>query len=385
MSLTSKKFLADSVLEEFLQKRLANNSLRQLSISNGLIDFCSNDYLGFARSSYLKKKIDSFKIAKTISLNGSGGSRLLSGNSELAENLEKEIAAFHKTEAGLIYNSGYDANVGLLSCITTKGDTLIYDEYVHASIHDGILLSKGSAYMFRHNDLTHLEERLKIAAGTSFVIIESVYSMDGDTAPLKKIAGLCKKYNASLIVDEAHATGIIGKGGAGLVNSLKLEKEIFARVHTFGKALGCHGAIVLGSKLLINYLINFSRPFIYTTALPPHSLVAIKESYELLKKNPLVITKLNTLVKLFKSSAKQYNNLLFIESSGPIQSVLVPGNERVKKLARLIQQQGFDVRAVVSPTVPKGKERIRICLHTFNTYTEIKKLIHLIAVNLSSL
>lgn len=238
---------------------------------NNLIDFCSNDYLGFARSEKLTKHTTK-ENSKLKNTNGSGGSRLLAGNTSYAENLEAYISKFHNAEAGLIYNSGYDANVGLFSAIGQKGNTIIYDELIHASVHDGMKMSSATTYAFRHNDLKHLEERLKIAEGIIYVAVESVYSMDGDYALLKDISLLCKKYKANLIVDEAHSTGITSNGGKGRVQELNLEKEIFARVHTFGKGLGCHGAVVLGSNLLRDYLINFSRAFIYTTALPVKKL-----------------------------------------------------------------------------------------------------------------
>ena len=308
-----KRSATEFTLKQALQKRIDNNALRTLIVNDKLTDFCSNDYLGFARSQQLKKSIDKFKLKSKNKLNGSGGSRLLSGNTAFAEELEKEIAKFHKAQAGLIYNSGYDANIGLLSCIAAEGDTIIYDELAHASIHDGIKLSKASAYMFRHNDLEHLQQRLQIASGTVYVVVESVYSMDGDICLLKEITALCKKYNANLIVDEAHTTGVIGKNGEGLVCNLKLEKKVFARVHTFGKALGCHGAVVLGSKTLREYLINFSRSFIYTTALPPHSLVAIKQAYQLLKNRKTDIKKLKKLISYFRANVAEHKNLSFIE------------------------------------------------------------------------
>src|ERR1035437_1896961 len=220
-------FSANNFLSSALQKPQEQNALRKLIINNSLTDFCSNDYLGFARSEELldstEFELSTFKphishLTSNISnLLGSTGSRLLAGNSAYAEELEKKIATFHNAEAGLIYNSGYDANVGLFSALGQKGDTIIYDELIHASVRDGIKLSSASAFMFRHNDISHLEERLKIAQGKIYVAVESIYSMDGDTALLKKISLLCKKYNANLIVDEAHATGITINNGKGVV------------------------------------------------------------------------------------------------------------------------------------------------------------------------
>lgn len=370
-------FSADNFLSKSLLKRQEQNAFRQLISCDQLIDFCSNDYLGFARS---KELLDStnFEIlplnTQYSNLQGSTGSRLLAGNSAYAEGLEKRIATFHHAEAGLIYNSGYDANIGLLSALGQKGDTIIYDELIHASVHDGIKLSFASAYMFRHNNIEHLEERLKIANGIVYVLVESIYSMDGDTSPLTEIAKLCKKYHVNLIVDEAHATGITINDGMGIVQQLNLEKDVFARVHTFGKALGCYGAIILGSDLLRNFLINFSRSFIYTTALPLKSLVAVNQSYQLLQKSGMQIKQLHELIYYFKTHLSGKVKEQLIESDSAIQCILVRGNDNVKKLAASLQYCGYDVRPILSPTVSRGKERLRICIHVFNNKSQIDGL-----------
>lgn len=370
-------FSADNFLSNSLQKRQDQNALRKLVINDQLIDFCSNDYLGFASSEKLFQEIEtelSTLHSSHSTLTGSTGSRLLAGNSAYVEELEKKIATFHNSDAGLIYNSGYDANLGLFSALGQKGDTIIYDELIHASVHDGIKLSSVSAYMFRHNDISHLEERLKIAEGVVYVVVESIYSMDGDTAPLKAISDLCKKYNANLIVDEAHATGVTTNNGKGLVQQLSLEQDIFARVHTFGKALGCHGAVVLGSDLLRNFLINFSRSFIYTTALPVKSLIAVNQAYQLLHKSDNLIQQLHENIKYFKNHLSENVKAQLIESNSEIQCIVVSGNYKVKNLATALQQCGYDVRPILSPTVPKGKERLRICIHVFNTNSQIEGL-----------
>ncbi len=388
-------FPADSFLSDSLQKRQEQNSLRKLIIKNHLIDFCSNDYLGFASNRELLDLIDLEILnlksqtcgehSRTISnFTGSTGSRLLAGNSDYAEELEKKIATFHNAESGLIYNSGYDANVGLFSALAQKGDSIIYDELIHASVHDGIKLSKGSSLLFRHNDIAHLEEQLKIATGIVYVVIESIYSMDGDTSPLKEISEICKKHNANLIVDEAHATGVTVNDGKGLVQQLYLEHDIFARVHTFGKALGCHGSIVLGSHLLRSFLINFSRSFIYTTALPIKSLVAINQSYLLLQKNGALIQNLHERINYFKNHLSENVKKQLIESNSAIQCIVIIGNDRVKKLATTLQGAGFDIRPILSPTVRKGKERLRICIHAFNTIMEIQGVCDSINTNYKS-
>lgn len=371
-------FPADSFLSGSLQKRTDQNALRSLLAPNGLIDLCSNDYLGFASSQTLKNSIEAAYNSLKDTRNGSGGSRLLAGNSAYAEDLERELAAFHNAEAGLIYNSGYDANIGLFSSLGQKETTILYDELIHASVHDGIKMSSASAFMFRHNDLFHLEERLKSTTGIVYVAVESIYSMDGDEALLKEISALCVRYKANLIVDEAHATGVSGTG-KGLVQELGLEKEVFARVHTFGKALGCHGAIILGSTLLRDYLINFSRSFIYTTALPMKSLVAIRQAYSLLAKSSSRISELQQLIAFFRLEAGKYPEIKLIESKSPVQCILFPGNTEVRDLASYLQEEGFDVRPILSPTVAKGKERLRICIHAFNNPTEVQGILLLIS------
>jgi 8-amino-7-oxononanoate synthase len=365
-------FPAEKALSSILKIRKERNALRRLSLAEKRTDFSSNDYLGFARSAALHDVVIKKETALKTS-NGSGGSRLLTGNSKLAEDLEKYLAKKHKAEAALIFNSGYDANVGLLSCLPAKEDTIMYDELVHASIHDGIRLSRATSFPFRHNNMAHLEERLKAASCNLFVVVESIYSMDGDSCPLKQMVTLCNKYNAHLIVDEAHATGVFGMG---LVQQLHLENKVFARIHTFGKALGCHGAVVVGSKILKEYLINYARSFIYTTALPRQSLLTIECAYGLLDKSKDIAKRLHDNISYFRKKVKGRTGWMISESA--IQSLVVPGNSKIKKLANTIQAKDIDVRPILSPTVPKGKERIRICLHAYNTAAEIDTLLGII-------
>lgn len=345
-----------------LSEREQNKSLRSLNTNTNLSDFCSNDYLGFA---------------KTLKVEGRGsygatGSRLISGNSKEIEELEQKIADFHGAATGLIFNSGYDANVGLFSSIADKGDTLIYDQYIHASIRDGIRLSNARSFSFDHNDLDSLEKKLQQATGHILVAVESVYSMDGDLAPLKEIIEVCEKYEAQVVLDEAHATGVVGKKGLGLAKELGVESKLFARIHTFGKAMGCHGAIVLGSKNLRDYLINFSRSFIYTTALSGHSLKAIENAYNKLEEADAIIKQLHQNISLFKSLLSNRLKAKLIPSSSPIQCILVPNNEAVKNVESKLVEEGFNIKAILHPTVEKGKERMRVCIHSFNTEEEIK-------------
>jgi 8-amino-7-oxononanoate synthase len=359
----------DRVLQQKLDDRNALGLLRTLVHADGKIDFSSNDYLGFAHTEALKNTSLNSSLPA-----GATGSRLISGNFKIAEETEKMIARFHGTEAALIFNSGYDANVGLLSSVPVKGDVIISDEFNHASIIDGARLSLASRLKFKHNDLADLEKKLILPAQRKFVVVESIYSMDGDEAPLKAISELCEKHEALLIVDEAHATGVFGDRGEGLVGQYNLGSKIFTRVHTFGKALGLHGAVIVGSAALRSYLINHARSFIYTTALPPRHYKSIQRSYEML---PLADRNgLHALISYFRKGAVQISKQVkFIESNSPIQGIVIGDNFKAKALAEHLQSNHFFVRAILSPTVPAGTERLRICLHTFNTQEQIDNLL----------
>jgi 8-amino-7-oxononanoate synthase len=382
-------------LSRKLEERKAQDALRRLRLPDGKVDFCSNDYLGVVTKGLLSGAVGEAEA------HGSGGSRLLAGNYALIEAVEKTIAAFHAAEAGLIYNSGYDANLGVLSCVPQRGDVVLYDALSHASIRDGIRLSFARAYAFVHNDPADLERRLIAARGEPgeipgenqgaisgaavgpkpdgsanvFVVTESVFSMDGDQAPLAEMAAVCRRNGARLIIDEAHGTGIIGEKGEGLVQAMGLADDCFARIHTFGKAVGCHGAIVLGSALLRDFLINFSRSFIYTTALPPASIRALDAAYALLPRLGAERERLGRLIEQFRSAGIGFERL---DSRTPIQIVVVPGNAEVKAVAERLQAAGLDIRPILSPTVERGRERLRIVLHAFNTDEELDRLINLL-------
>lgn len=362
----------DHFLNKKLAERSASGSFRSLHLSGRQTDFYSNDYLGIAKQGLIEKALQGKSYA-----HGSAGSRLLAGNNLLTEETEKKIALFHESPAALIFNSGYDANFGLLSCVAKKGDLILYDKLSHASIRDGIRQSFARSASFAHNDTDDLGKKLKNrVAGTDetcFVVTESVFSMDGDQAPLTSIASLCEQYGAHLIVDEAHATGIVGENGSGLVQLLNLQQSCFARIHTFGKALGCHGAVVLGSQLLRDYLINFCRPFIYSTALPPVSVAAIAACYSLFPQMKIQRVHIQKLISLFDRPE-------FKRSETAIQCYVMPGNREVKKLAGILLEHNLDIRPILYPTVPLGEERLRIALHSFNSVEETEKLISIICL-----
>jgi 8-amino-7-oxononanoate synthase len=346
----------------------AQGYLRSLTPTvSGLEDFSSNDYLGFSRSVSLKalfeQKLQQFPAA----FFGATGSRLLSGNTDFADSLERAIAHYHHAESALFFNSGYTANLSLFATLPRKNDTIITDSCIHASIIDGCRLSYAKRLHFRHNDLDDLKRKLQRVQGTCYVVIESLYSMDGDIAPLNAINTLCKEYGALLVVDEAHAVGVYGMG---LVQQEGLEQDVFARIVTYGKALGTHGASIVGSAVLTQYLINNARPFIFTTAAPFHQLLAVQCAYEHLLAQSQLATVLAQKITVFKNLMPQS----YLSNPGPIQLIQVPSNDAVLKAAKRLCELGLDVRAIRSPTVPVGKERLRICLHYFNSDLAIEQL-----------
>jgi 8-amino-7-oxononanoate synthase len=368
-------------LSDKLETRKQNKSLRILPQPNGLIDFASNDYIGFSKSEVIFDETHHFLVEKNIKNNGATGSRLLSGKHFLYTKTENYIAQFHQSESALIFNSGYDANVGFFSSIPQKGDLILYDELCHASIRDGIQLSYAKSYKFKHNDFEDLEQLIQRNPNTLiYIVTESVFSMDGDCPIMEELVAVSEKYNCYLVVDEAHALGVFGEKGEGLIQHLQLQDKIFARIMTFGKGLGCHGAVVLGSEELKSYLVNFARSFIYTTGLSPHSVATILMGYIHLEKDRKAIESLRENIVFFNQVKKMlYLSPLFVRSKSAIQSVIIPGNEKVKSIANSLQDNGFDVKAILTPTVPAGQERLRFCLHSYNSKEEIASLLQLLS------
>ena len=370
-------------LQAKLDLRQQSNALRSLALPNTLVDFSSNDYLGFAKSESIFNQTHQFLVDNKIKINGATGSRLLSGNHLVYRETENFIANFHQAEAALIFNSGYDANIGFFGSVPQRNDLILFDELAHASIRDGILISKAKSYKFNHNDFEDLEQ-LIVKFQKSFIeiyiVTESVFSMDGDAPNLIELVNLLNKFNCNLVIDEAHALGVFGEKGEGLVQQLQLQDAVFARIMTFGKGLGCHGAAILGSSNLKNYLINFARSFIYTTGLSPHAVATIYVAYQELEKQPHNLNQLRNSINFFNQQ-KQLLGLkpLFVRSKSAIQSAIFPGNENVKKVAVALQNQGFDVKAILSPTVPEGQERLRICLHNYNSEKEILDVLNLLS------
>lgn len=381
--------LAENLIQK-LENRKQNNSLRKLPVFNNLVDFSSNDYIGFSKSEPIFKLTHAYLLENEIFQNGASGSRLISGNHSLYQITETFIAEFHDAESALIFNSGYDANVGFFSAVPQRNDVILYDELSHASIRDGIVMSNAKSYKFNHNDFEDLERLIiKFQASISdlrdqssiniYIVTETVFSMDGDSSNLEELVALSEKYNCYLIVDEAHTLGVFGDKGEGMMQYLNLHNRIFARIMTFGKGLGCHGAAILGSSDLKEYLVNFARSFIYTTGLSPHAVATILVAYQQLQVEKETIEKLRQNIILFN----QQKNLLglkpmFIRSKSAIQSAIVPGNENAKQLAQQLQDKGFDIKAILSPTVPEGQERLRFCIHSYNSEEEINQVLELL-------
>jgi len=381
------KIFPKSLLNK-LASRDEANALRKLPEPNSRIDFSSNDYLGFSKSEEIFNASHNYLVKAGINSNGATGSRLISGNHKLYKDTENAIANFHKAESALIFNSGYDANLGLFSSVPQKGDIVLYDEYIHESIRDGMRLSMAKNYKFGHNDIVDLERLLKKAEIENrdreiYIVTESVFSMDGDTPDLLAMVHLAEKYNARLIVDEAHALGIFGENGEGLLQSLALENRVLNRIITFGKGLGCHGAAILGTLQLKQYLVNFARSFIYTTALPPHSLATILTAYNYLELDRNSRQSLKKIIDFFTAEVKRLQLHSFIYSESAIHCVVVKGNAKVKEVAFALQQNGFDVKPILSPTVPEGEERLRFCLHAYTTEQEVREVLQLLAIHLS--
>jgi 8-amino-7-oxononanoate synthase len=368
-------------LQQKILFRKDSNALRNLPIATNGIDFSSNDYLGFAKNEEIFEATHQYLVQNNIKINGATGSRLISGNHNLYDITEKYIAAFHQAEAALIFNSGYDANVGFFSAVPQRNDVILYDELCHASIRDGIQMSHAKSYKFQHNDYEDLETKItKLQTPNSeqqtiYIVTESVFSMDGDTPNMETLVQLSEKFHALLVIDEAHALGVFGEKGEGVIQSQQLQDKVFARIMTFGKGLGCHGAAILGNTDLIEYLVNFARSFIYTTGLSPHSVATILVAYQNLNQS-VELQKLKENIAFFNQQ-KQLLGIkpLFVYSKSAIHSAVLPGNDKVKKIASQLQEKGFEVKAILSPTVPEGQERLRFCLHSYTTELEMKNVL----------
>jgi|SRR5690242_1371247 len=365
----------------FFQRELAEGlrdletqGLRRSLKAIGGVNLCSNDYLGLAECRQLKEA--ALAAIRDSSCVGGTGSRLLSGHSRLWDELEREFAEFAGTEAALYFGSGYTANIGLLTSLLGEGDIVFSDERNHASLIDGMRLSGARKVVFPHLDLNALEAALvdHSESGRKIIVTESVFSMDGDFADIEALLSLAEKYHAGLVVDEAHATGVHGAGGRGIVASLGRAHEVVAAVHTCGKALASVGAFVCGSATLREHLINHARTFIFSTAMPPGMAGQIRAALRLAKEMDVERDALLSRARQFAAALRKAGWEL-PGSTAQIVPAIVGGNEAAVSAAEHLQREGFAVRAIRPPTVPQGRARLRLSITCRVSAEELKRLL----------
>ena len=356
-------------LQHKLQQREQNNALRKLPHENDLIDFASNDYLGFANSEEIFNQThqyleDFFETRNNLKRNGATGSRLISGNHNLYHITEEFIANFHQSETALIFNSGYDANVGFFSSVPQRNDIVLYDELCHASIRDGIQMSNAKSYKFQHNDITDLEKTiLKLSTNkqqlTIYIVTESVFSMDGDIAPLPELVEVAEAYGAMIMVDDAHGEGVLGRGGRGIVDHFGLHGRVDVEVGTLSKAFGVVGGFISGTAELIDYLRQKARPNLFSSALTVPDVAANLASVEILEESDDLVRKLWSNGKLFKERMKGYGFNIG-QSQTPITPVILGEAAVARTFSARLFEEGIFAQAIAFPTVPKGTARIRV-------------------------
>ncbi|MDD5043951.1 MAG: 8-amino-7-oxononanoate synthase [Candidatus Omnitrophica bacterium] len=331
------------------------------------LNLCSNNYLGLANDLRLEEA--AIAAIKEYGI-GSGASRLVSGNVRLYEKLESDLAHFKGSEASLVFNSGYSANLGIISSLVNEKDIIFSDKLNHASIIDGIILSRAEFRRYAHKDMEMLEAGLKGSAGfrRRLIITDTVFSMDGDIAPLPKIAALAKKYQAEILVDEAHATGIFGATGSGMVEHFGLKAEIAFQMGTLSKAAGCFGAYISADKDAIDYFINRARSFIYTTSLPAAVLAASIKALEIIQAEPQRRKKLLANAKFFRDSLKKLG-LDTLDSETQIIPVVLA---EAVEFSRRLFKAGIFCSAIRPPTVPQNSSRLRITVMATHTGEQLE-------------
>jgi len=361
-------------IREALREREKAGLLRRLETAHGGIDFCSNDYLGLARDRRLRDRVAAL-AAESAAPQGATGSRLISGNHPAIEALETQLAGFYASEAALVFSSGYAANLGLLASLGGVVQTLVCDRLLHASAIDGGRLSGAKRVVFAHNDMRDLKARLgELRSGeTAAVAVDTVYSMDGDFAPLEEIAVLAEEHDAAVVVDEAHANGVLGPEGRGGVVAAGLQDRVLARVVTFGKALGLQGGAVLCSQDLREYLVNFARSFVFSTGVSPLWAASVQTVYDMLPDLNAEREQLLDNVSRFRERVAK-SAQPWLPSESWIQCLRVPGARRITRVGGILRNRGLAALPIRAPTVPEGEERIRVCLHAHNTEEEIDLL-----------
>ncbi len=379
----------DRVLEERLtdlKRRGLHRSLRLLSGApkavvtvegREVIHLSSNNYLDLAsHPSVTRAAIEALESHGC----GAGASRLISGTLELHAELEKDLAEFKGAEAALVFGSGYHANLGCISALVGPGDTIFSDELNHASIIDGCRLSRAQVQVFRHKDPESLEKLLvcQSPTGQRLIVTDSVFSMDGDVAPLKEIVALARRHRAWVMVDEAHATGVFGPNGAGVVEAMALQGQVEIQMGTLGKALGGFGAYVAGSRVLVEWLINRARSFIFSTALPPPVLAAARAALAIVKSEP------ERRKQLWENANFLRQGLLGLgyrlgDTASPILPVLIGGEEKTMALGAALLRHGVLAHGIRPPTVPEGTARLRVTPMATHTAEELRRAIRAFA------
>ena len=363
---------------------LGRGWVRLLDSDERLLDFSSNDYL--ALSEHPEVISASIKYLEKFGA-GAGAARLMSGDLEINHLLEEEIAGLKSREAALTFGSGYLANIGIIPALVGRGDLIITDRLSHASIYDGCLLSGARIIRFRHNDMQHLEQILqekRSQFNSCLVVVESIYSMDGDRCPLVDLVGLKKQYDFMLMVDEAHATGLYGENGAGLIEEENVSQGVDIAMGTFGKALGSYGAYAAASREVVDFLVNKARSFIYSTALPPAVVGATLASLYLVKSEPQLRTDLHAKVTYFKKQLRK-NGLK--DDPGPTQiiPIMVGSSAKSLAIAEELRQNHIYVKAVRPPTVPEGSARLRFSITLYHQEKDLKRCAQLLADSLRKL
>ncbi|WP_310621650.1 8-amino-7-oxononanoate synthase [Flexibacterium corallicola] len=360
-------------------ERLAERGRSRSLLKAHGCDFSSNDYLALTKAPELLLAAEQ-ALSRGVGL-GAGGSRLLRGNDVEHEALEHEAAALFNTERSLFFGGGYTANMALFSTLPQQGDLVLYDSLIHASAHDGMKLGAAQTMAFQHNQVEDAEARIATwrqqgETGRIWIACESLYSMDGDRAPLGDLVELADRHDAFLLVDEAHATGVLGNGGRGLAAAFEGRENLIS-LHTCGKALGASGALVCGSAVLIDYLINRARSFIYATAPSPLVAAIVRAALELVQSQP---ERRQRLADLVKYTNKEMERRCGRKGSGThIQPFLIGDDKRTMRIAKSLQERGFDIRGIRPPTVPRGTSRLRIALTLHASKEDVSSMFEVLA------
>lgn len=355
-------------------RRLISGPQQPELMANGkpMLSFCSNDYLGLASH---PENLDALRNALPETGLGGAASHLICGHHAAHHQLEERLAAFTERSSALFFSTGYMANMGVISALAARGDTIFSDRLNHASIIDGCILSRATIRRYPHNDVAALETMLANTSGHKLVVTDGVFSMDGDMAPLKELARVCKHYDALLVVDDAHGIGVLGPEGRGSIAECGLsEDDVPVLIGTLGKAVGTSGAFVAGPAVLMDYLVQKARTYIYTTAMPPAIAMATCASIDLIERDNARRDHLGRLISEFRVRATAMGYTL-MDSRTPIQPILVGDNWAAMALSQALEEQGLLVTAIRPPTVPVGEARLRVTFSATHSFEDLERLL----------